>query len=338
MVAVVELTEGPGTSAAYAKAALGMLRRPGTALPDIELVHRGVTVSREHLARYDRVCGLRLTDTLPATYPHILAFPLAMRLMSAADFPLPMIGLVHVTNRITVHRPIDAGSRLDLTVRAVDLREHPRGRQFDMVATASVDGEEVWRGVSTYLRKEATARPSDGSAPAPAVAPDSAAGPASGAAPASAAVPASGGSALGAVPASGVASERPDGASEGLGSASERLGGPFERLGGAVWRLPARTGPDYAAVSADRNPIHTSRLGAKLFGFPRQIAHGMWTKARCLAALEGRLPEAYTVDVAFKQPILLPSTVRFTSSPTGGGWEFAVTSKRPHLTGTIITT
>ncbi|MFI1993541.1 MaoC/PaaZ C-terminal domain-containing protein [Actinoplanes sp. NPDC020271] len=280
MVAVVELTEGPGTGAAYAKAALGLLRRPGTSLPDVELVHRGVTVSREHLARYDRVCGFRLTDALPATYPHVLAFPLAVRLMSAAEFPLPMIGLVHVANRITVHRPIDASSRLDLTVRAVDLRSHPRGRQFDMLATASVDGEEVWRGVSTYLRKEPT--PSSPSASAP------------------------------------------------------RETEPVPS-GGAVWRLPARTGPDYAAVSADRNPIHTSRLGARLFGFPRQIAHGMWTKARCLAALEGRLAPAYTVEVAFKQPILLPSTVRFTSTPTGAGRDFAVASKRPHLTGAITT-
>jgi acyl dehydratase len=280
MVAVVELSEGPGTSAAYARAALGLLRRSGSALPDVELVHRGVRVSRDHLARYDRVCGMRLTDALPATYPHVLAFPLAMRLMSAAEFPLPMIGLVHVANRITVHRPIDASSRLDLSVRAVDLRSHARGRQFDMVATASVEGEEVWRGVSTYLRKESAASSPVASSPASSSTGDSPAA-------------------------------------------------------GAVWRLPARIGTDYAAVSADRNPIHTSRLGAKLFGFPRQIAHGMWTKARCLAALEGRLPESYTVEVAFKQPVLLPSTVRFTSSATGAGWTFAVHSKRPHLTGTV---
>ncbi|GAA2684080.1 MaoC/PaaZ C-terminal domain-containing protein [Actinoplanes palleronii] len=277
MVAVVELTGGPGTGVTYARAAFGLLpgRRRGSALPDVELVHRGVTVDRAHLARYDRVCGLRLTDALPATYPHVLAFPLAMRLMSAADFPLPLIGLVHVTNRITVHRPIDAGSRLDLTVRATDLREHPRGRQFDIVATASVDGAVAWQGVSTYLRKESASSTPAAAGPDP-------------------------------LPA-----------------------------GGAVWRLPTRIGTDYAAVSGDRNPIHTSRLGAKVFGFARPIAHGMWTKARCLAALEGRLPAAYTVDVAFKQPILLPSTVRFTSAATGDGVGFAVRSKRPHLTGTI---
>ncbi|GIF04023.1 MaoC/PaaZ C-terminal domain-containing protein [Actinoplanes siamensis] len=275
MVAVVELTEGPGTGGAYAKAALGLLpgRRRDDALPDVELVRRGVTVDRDHLARYDRVCGLRLTDALPATYPHVLAFPLAMRLMSAPGFPLPMIGLVHVSNRITVLRPIDAGVRLDLTVRAAGLRDHPRGRQFDMLATASADGVQVWRGVSTYLRKTSSGPGPDAPDPLPAA--------------------------------------------------------------GSVWRLGPRVGTEYAAVSGDRNPIHTSRLGARLFGFPRPIAHGMWTKARCLAALEGRLPSAYTVEVAFKQPILLPSTVRFTSSPANAGCEFTVHGKRPHLTGTI---
>jgi acyl dehydratase len=103
----------------------------------------------------------------------------------------------------------------------------------------------------------------------------------------------------------------------------------------AVWNVPARVGSDYAAVSGDHNPIHTSRIGAKLFGFPRPIAHGMWTKARAVAALEGRLPGAYTVDVSFKQPILLPSKVGFTAAERDGGWDFRVDGKRPHLAGQV---
>ena len=100
----------------------------------------------------------------------------------------------------------------------------------------------------------------------------------------------------------------------------------------------AAVGTDYAAVSGDRNPIHTSRLLAKVFGFPRTIAHGMWTKARCLAALEGRLPDTYTVDVAFKLPILLPATVGFSAVTQGTGRDFGVhdeRSGRPHLNGLV---
>ncbi|GGN96941.1 hypothetical protein GCM10010112_88700 [Actinoplanes lobatus] len=302
MVAVVELSEGPGTTAAYARAALGLLPglgRSGDTLPDVEVQHRGVTVDLGHLAAYDRACGFRLTDTLPATYPHVLAFPLAMRLMTGEGFPVPLIGLVHVANRITVRRAIPSSAVLNLSVRAVDLREHPRGRQFDVVATATVDGAEAWRGVSTYLRLSDSRT---GSRPA------GAASSLTGSRPADAASSSSGDSLTGSRPSS---------------------------AGGAVWRVPARVGGDYAAVSGDRNPIHTSRLGARLFGFPRPIAHGMWTKARCLAALEGRLPGAYTVDVTFKKPVLLPATVRFAATQTATGWDLTVHSRHPHLSGTV---
>ena len=77
-------------------------------------------------------------------------------------------------------------------------------------------------------------------------------------------------------------------------------------------------------------------LTAKALGFPRAIAHGMWTKARCLAQLEPALPDAFTVEVAFKRPILLPSKVEFTSGRRRRG--FGVRSARdgePHLAGSI---
>src|SRR5213076_2448555 len=79
----------------------------------------------------------------------------------------------------------------------------------------------------------------------------------------------------------------------------------------AVWKLPGDIGRRYAAVSGDRNPIHLHPLSARLFGFPRAIAHGMWTKARALAAQEAELPDAYTTSVRFRKPILLPSRVEF---------------------------
>jgi acyl dehydratase len=78
--------------------------------------------------------------------------------------------------------------------------------------------------------------------------------------------------------------------------------------------VPADIGRRYAAVSGDRNPIHLFGLSARVLGQPRAIAHGMWTMARCLAALQGTLPAAYTVEVAFKLPLLLPATVAFASA------------------------
>jgi acyl dehydratase len=107
---------------------------------------------------------------------------------------------------------------------------------------------------------------------------------------------------------------------------------------GSHWHLRADLGRRYAAVSGDRNPIHLSAPTAKLLGFQRAIAHGMWTKARCLAALEGRLPEAFTVDVAFRRPILLPGRVAFASSAGDGAIRFAVrdpAGAHTHLEGTV---
>ena len=109
--------------------------------------------------------------------------------------------------------------------------------------------------------------------------------------------------------------------------------GPDRRC---VWRLPGDLGRRYAAVSGDHNPIHLYPLTAKALGFPRQIAHGMWTKARCVAALENRLPDAVRVEVAFKKPIFLPGTVAFGSAPVDGGFAFSLTSPTngaPHLAG-----
>ncbi len=105
---------------------------------------------------------------------------------------------------------------------------------------------------------------------------------------------------------------------------------------GATWRLPEDLGRRYGAVSGDRNPIHLYPLTAKAFGFPRHIAHGMWTKARCIAALENRLPDAVRVEVGFKKPVFLPGSVAFGAVQTGSGFDFALTNPKtgaPHLMG-----
>jgi hypothetical protein len=86
----------------------------------------------------------------------------------------------------------------------------------------------------------------------------------------------------------------------------------------ATWKLPGDLGRRYGSISGDLNPIHVHPLTARLFGFHSAIAHGMWTKARCLAALGSRLPEAFTVEVAFKKPILLPGKVEFCETQGEG--------------------
>src|SRR5205085_2439229 len=105
----------------------------------------------------------------------------------------------------------------------------------------------------------------------------------------------------------------------------------------ATWRLPGDLGRRYGSVSGDLNPIHMHSLSARLFGFPSAIAHGMWTKARCLAALAPQLPERFTVQAAFRKPILLPGKVRFADEHSATGIRFGVLSDEDasHLDGQL---
>ena len=277
------LSAPPSLLPLYAKAAVTTPLHRGETLPDSVYQLETQSIDPEHLAEYDRVCGFRYRDVLPATYLHVLAFPLQVALMTEQAFPFPLVGLVHVANEITVHRPVTAAEQFAFTVRAADLRPHPAGRQLDLLSEASVDGAVVWSGRSTYLRRE------------------------------------------------GKPSEKPS---------SKKARGAVETPLGSVShvRVSGDTGRRYAAVSGDRNPIHLYGLTAKAFGFPSAIAHGMWLKARTLAALEGRLPDACTVQVAFKTPVLLPSTVAIAAARRDGGWALDVRNARngkPHLTGAV---
>ena len=293
--------EGPPSAAMiYARAALGALpgagRLPflaggGGEMPDLALELADVAVDRSRLAEYCRVCGFTMRDELPPTYPHVLAFPLHMALLTDSSFPFPAVGLVHVANAVTQHRPIRTAERLRLEVEVGELEPHPKGRTFPLMTRAWSGEELVWEGRSVSLRR------------------------------------------------GGGSSERSSSAG-GAGTSDAEGAEGAELRAEATWPLPGDLGRRYAAVSGDRNPIHLYGVTAKAFGFPRQIAHGMWTKARSIAALEPRLPDGLTVDVAFKRPLPLPSKVELaTAAREAGRIELEVRSARdgtPHLRGSIV--
>ena len=287
MTAAIERFDAPLSGAAVVGGALngmmrGMLRAKGggAVLPQRAL-QREVVLEAEAVGVYARQCGFAPEQGVPITAPHILAFPLQMRIMLGADFPYPAVGLVHLHNRIRQQARLNLGDRLTLTARAGRFRAHDKGQAFTLETTAARDGETVWEGVSVYLR---LGHPGRGD-PAPVL----------------------------------------------TGDEADRL---IE-----TWTVPADLGRRYARVSGDANPIHTSALGARLFGFRRAIAHGMWTKARAVAALSPPAPlDAAEAEVAFRAPLFLPGQAGLYAGPPGDIRDFEVrdaTGGRAHLRGRL---
>ena len=280
-----ELSSAPSLTRLYAQAVVAPIIPGGDSeLPDRTIVLKDAQVDADRVASYARVCGFGVRSSVPGTYPHILAFPLHLCLMTDRSFPFSVLGLVHIANRIDVLAPIPVGASLDFSVRAEDLRPHRRGRQFDLITEARLEGDAVWNARTTYLHRESGDR---------------------------------GGT-------------EPERESQDPADADLEITGE--------WKVPGDTGRRYAEVSGDRNPIHMHPLSARLFGFPSAIAHGMWTKARCLAAFDGRVGDTYTIDVEFKAPLRIPGRARFLSGRRGDAWRFRVESpdgEHKHLLGSI---
>lgn len=285
------ISEPRNTLALLARAALPSIPMvnslPGVAktsstLPSTTLVLPAQPLDGDHVSAYAKVCGFATSTTVPLTYPHMLAFPLHLQLITSQEFPYPAIGTVHLRNSITRHRRIALDEQLRVAVRVDNLQPHAKGGTFDFLTHVYSQEELVWESTSTYLRRGVAVETTQ-----PVAEPEP----------------------LDVIPSSGI-----------------------------TWQLPSRLGRQYASVSGDYNPIHLYPLSAKALGFKRHIAHGMWSKARCVAIIQNRLPAATTVAVEFKRPIFLPSKVAFGSQRLAEdtGIAFSLTSPRtgaPHLVG-----
>lgn len=281
---VTTLKTLPEVGALLGRAVVTSFGRPGASagLPLRSLLVLEHRQDAARLAAYNRVCGFPLRNEVPATWLHVLTFPLHAALMAGRDFPFSLAGLVHVTNRMTLHRPVALTDPLRIKVWSDNMAPHKRGVTFDFVGEIHVGDELAWSGRSTYIamgaKMDATPAPS-----------------------------------------------------------SPRLAPP-EVEASQLWHLPANLGRQYAAASDDTNPIHLYPLTAMPFGFKRPIIHGMWTHAKALSSLGPRLPETYTVDVAFTKPLMLPTKATFAADEVDGTWRFAVArpgSDAPALVGRV---
>lgn len=258
------LNREPSLTDLYVKAATRR-KITGTTLPAAGL-RCWITVDPQRLAAYRKVCGFADNGLLPPTYPHILAFALQMQLLTDKTFPFPLLGLIHLSNRIRILRPMGGVNRARVSVQVQNLQPHAKGATFDLVTTLDDQLGVLWEAQSQMLCR-------------------------------------------------GVKLEGEP--------VEEVLASTLELMEVARWQAPTDIGRQYAKVSGDYNPIHLSAVSARLFGFPTAIAHGLWNKARTIAALSEHLPAANVeIAVQFRKPVRLPSEVTLLSSAAGSSGDF----------------
>ena len=259
----------------------------GQVVPRLEGSVESVTVRAGHLTRYREVCGFADDAFLPITYPHVLAMPLHVALLTHPRFVVRLMGLIHVGNEIRLDRPMPSDGAYRLRSWIEGHREVDLGHEFDL-HTAADDGQGVvWQEKSILLAR----RPSSGK--------------------------------------------------QAARSARQTL--RYEKPGeidvpeGSDIDVPRAMGRRYGWLSGDLNPIHLGDRGARLFGFDRAVAHGMWSMARTLAALGGTaLAPPVHVHVEFKFPLFMPGVARLEHWQCDGRRVFVLKdpeNDRPHLAG-----
>jgi acyl dehydratase len=271
----------------------------GVTLPRLEAVLTQYKPDRERVEAYRTVCGGAPSSAhLPVAYPHVLATPVHLAMLSSKAFPVRLMGLVHLRNHIEQHRPvrIDEAGRIRTWVDG--RRDSDRGQEFDVHTELEIDGRVVWSEICVFMARRLnrdTSKPLGGRI-----------------------------SAGEGVPAPDAEAVQPDGPDSVRASSVEAA----RDIG---WR--------YARVAGDFNPIHLADFAARLFGFNQAIAHGMWSMARCLSALDERSFDSPSrVDVVFKRPITIPAPVTLETwqTPAGSGFALKGAGKgKLHLAGSV---
>ncbi|WP_237716260.1 MaoC/PaaZ C-terminal domain-containing protein [Moritella dasanensis] len=265
----------------------------------------GQTIERRNLKRYIKFCRFSNSDYVPVTYPFVIAFPLLMRLMTSALFPISILGLIHYKNSITQHAPILKNAILTIICSACNDNTTVKGRFIETQIDIFVNGQLVWACTSTFLQKSRQNKANKHSQSAES---------------------SSGNNVLG--PDNNVL--RPDN-NVLLDAQSMQTVSSFE-----YHRLDALK---YAYISGDTNPIHLHSIPAKLMGFRSTIMHGMFAKAHVLAQLEAVIDiQHISMEVQFKSAIFLPTQVclNVALSPKNNTFSLTNSNKRvTHLSGVI---
>ncbi|MBU0994304.1 MAG: hypothetical protein KJ737_17575 [Proteobacteria bacterium] len=265
-------SDKPSALGCYLKLVSGRRKglKPGEKLPSIFARWPDITIDPDNLKNYNRSCGLIHSEYLPPLYPHIIAAPVHLGMVSHPAFPLKMMGSIHLSNHILQHKRIKVSDILNISCVLGDKRNVEKGLEFDIRTEVRLKDELVWESITTALIRGKFGEPDE-------------------------------------------PSERSRlSAAEGASYLTQ-------------WAVPAGTGRRYAKITGDFNPIHLFPVTAKLFGFKRDIAHGMWTLANAAGRLNVTINDApVKIDAAFKGPMFMANTAELHVSPYDSGQKFDV--------------
>jgi acyl dehydratase len=267
----------------------GMLIPPALCMEPLYLELEPLSAKKVH--HYHRLVNWTDSEILHPCLLHILAFPLHILLMTRADFPFKLLGLIHVSNEIRQFCPVKRDDRLHFSCFLTDIQRHAKGWIFTLQSEVRVKNQLCWQGKSVNLFQD-TAGQRSRDARHPCLVKSACAAP-------------------------------------------------------VTWQLGSDLGRRYASLSGDFNPIHLSVFSARIFGLKRHIAHGMFSKARCISTLHQLYPDyfkgPFSVQTKFIKPIFLPAKVNFIHSDKvvhGQPREIAFSLRgfetlQPHLKGAL---
>lgn len=150
----------------YGRAVLGAIKKPAPGPVPTRTLTRTVTIDPDAVAQFNTVTGLPVNNNVPAPYLHTLGFGPSLELMTAPDFPVPVLGMVHVYNRFTQHARVPMGAEVTLQISVSRPRARDAGSELDVIVHGTVDGETVFEDVSTYFAKKTKLPEADEPAPA----------------------------------------------------------------------------------------------------------------------------------------------------------------------------
>lgn len=125
----------------------------GFEIPRLEAELKSYRPKRSRVEAYRAVCGGNASDYLPAAYPHVIATPIQLALLSSLAFPVRLMGLVHLRNHIEHYRPIHVDEQLSLRTFVDGRRDTDRGQEFDVHTTVLAEGKPAWSEICVFMAR-----------------------------------------------------------------------------------------------------------------------------------------------------------------------------------------